>query len=107
MRVLLDENLDRRLKRAFDSDYEVMTVTECGWSGKKNGDLLRVAEMEFDVLVTLDKSIEYQQNLSRIKVGIVIISAPSNRRQDVELAMPEVNKALRTIRSGEVIHVAA
>jgi predicted nuclease of predicted toxin-antitoxin system len=106
MRVLLDENLDRRLKRAFDSDYEVMTVTERGWSGKKNGDLLRVAEVEFDVLVTLDKSIEYQQNLSRIKLGIVIISAPSNCRQDVEPAMPEVNKILRTIRSGEVIHVA-
>jgi hypothetical protein len=84
-----------------------MTVTERGWSGKKNGDLLRVAEVEFDALVTLDKSIEYQQNLSRIELGIVIISASNNRRQDIELAMPEVNKVLRTIQSGEVIHVAA
>ena len=60
MRVLLDENMDRRLKRAFDSDFAVMTATERGWSGKRNGELLRLAEVEFDALVTMDKSIEYR-----------------------------------------------
>ncbi|MDQ2695700.1 MAG: DUF5615 family PIN-like protein, partial [Pseudomonadota bacterium] len=63
MRVLLDENLDRRLKRAFESDFDVVTVTERGWSGKTNGELLRLAEVEFDVLVTMDRGIEHQQNL--------------------------------------------
>ena len=95
MRVLLDENMDRRLKPAFASDFTVITVTERGWSGKRNGDLLRLAEAEFDALVTMDKSIEYQQNLSRIKLGIIIVSARSNRRQDVAPAMPEINKILR------------
>ena len=107
MHVLLDENMDRRLKRAFDSDFAVMTVTERGWSGKRNGELLRLAEAEFDALVTMDKSIEYQQNLSGIKLGIIIVSAQSNRRQDIAPAMPEINKILRTMRAGTVIHVAA
>ena len=107
MRVLLDENMDRRLKRAFDNDFAVMTVTERGWSGKRNGELLRLAEAEFDALVTMDKSIEYQQNLSGIKLGIIIVTARSNRRQDVAPAMPEINKILRTMQAGVVIHVAA
>ena len=55
MRVLFDENMDRRLKRAFDSDFAVMTVTERGWSGKRNGELLRLAEAEFDALGPVKK----------------------------------------------------
>ena len=54
MRVLLDENVDRKLKLSFGPDHEVVTVREHGWSGKKNGDLLSSAEAEFDVLFTLD-----------------------------------------------------
>jgi predicted nuclease of predicted toxin-antitoxin system len=94
MRVLLDENIDRRLKQTFDSDFEIVTVTEHGWRGMKNSELLRAAEAEFDALVTMDKGIEHQQNLSRINLGIVLISARSNRRQDVEPAMPEMNRVL-------------
>ncbi|MFO1433097.1 MAG: DUF5615 family PIN-like protein [Candidatus Competibacteraceae bacterium] len=105
--MLLDENMDRRLKREFDSDFTVMTVTERGWSGKRNGELLRLAEAEFDALVTMDKSIEYRQNLSGIRLGIIIVSASSNRRQTVALTMPEINKVLKTIQAGMVIHVAA
>jgi predicted nuclease of predicted toxin-antitoxin system len=55
MRVLLDENVDRRLKNFFDEEYEVITVTERGWRGKKNGELLSAAEREFDVLVSVPK----------------------------------------------------
>jgi hypothetical protein len=73
----------------------------------KNSELLRAAEAEFDALVTMDKGIEHQQNLSRINLGIVLISVRSNRRQDVEPAMPEMNRVLRVIRPGEVIRVTA
>src|SRR2546423_1497249 len=55
MRVLLDENMDRRLKQHFDPDFHVVTVTERGWNGKKNGELLRAAEVEFDALVTMEE----------------------------------------------------
>lgn len=57
----------------------------------KNGELLRAAEMEFDALVTMDQGIEHQQNLSTLAIGVVVVSAGSNRRQDVEPAMPAVN----------------
>ena len=105
MRVLLDENLDWRLKREFDSDFEVVTVFFRGWSGKKNGELLSLAATEFDALVTMDGNIEHQQNLSAIALGIVVIEAKSNRRQDIQPAMRQVNQALRTIQPGQVVHV--
>src|SRR5687767_8072623 len=100
MRVLLDENLDRRLKTLFDVEFQVLTVPERGWSGKKNGDLLRAAEAEFDVFVTMDRGIEYQQNLTSLTLGVVLIFARSNRRKDVEPAIPAVNAAIRTLQAG-------
>jgi predicted nuclease of predicted toxin-antitoxin system len=54
MRVLLDENLPRRLAQAFSEDVDVRTVGQCGWKGARNGDLLRLAETEFDVFITTD-----------------------------------------------------
>ena len=63
MRVLLDENVDRKLRRSFDLEHDVVTVRERGWSGKKNGDLLSSAAREFDVLFTLDANMRHQQNL--------------------------------------------
>lgn len=60
MRILLDENIPRKLKRHFDKGFVVMTVPKRGWNGKKNGVLLRLAEPEFDVFVTMDKGIRYQ-----------------------------------------------
>ncbi len=89
------------------SRFEIVTVTDHGWSGMKNSELLRAAEAEFDALVAMNKGIEHQQNLNRINLGIVLISARSNRRHDVEPAMPEVNRVLRVIRAGEVIRVTA
>lgn len=107
MRVLLDENVDRRLKRSFDDDFEVTTVTERRWSGMKNGELLRAAEREYDALVTMDRNMEHQQNLGSVDLGVVLISARSNRRHDVEPVMPEVNRALRRVRSGELTTVTS
>jgi predicted nuclease of predicted toxin-antitoxin system len=107
MRVLLDENVDRRLKKSFDDDFEITTVTERGWSGKKNGELLRAAEREFDALVAMDRNMEHQQNLGSVALGVVLISASSNRRRDVEPIMPEVNRALRRVRAGELTTVTA
>ena len=107
MRVLLDENVDRRLRRFFDSAFDVVTVTEQGWSGKKNGDLLRAADQEFDVLVTMDRNMQYQQTLAAYDLAVVLILARSSRRQDVEPVMPEVNRLLREVQSGELRIVSA
>lgn len=105
MRVLLDEHLDRRLKPLFDRSFEVVTVRERGWGGKQNGALLRAAQAEFDALVTMDQGIEHQQNLGTLALGVVILHAPSNRRQDTAPLIPRVNGLLQAIRPGEVVHV--
>lgn len=107
MRVLLDENVNRRLKFSFDDEFDVTTVVERGWSGKKNGELLSAAEQEFDALVTMDRSMEHQQNLPAFDLGVVLITASSNRRGDVEPAMPKVDRALGRIRAGELFVVQA
>jgi predicted nuclease of predicted toxin-antitoxin system len=105
MRVLLDEHLDRRLKPLFAPEFEVVTVHEHGWSGKKNGALLQAARVEFDALVTMDRSIEHQQNLGDLELSIVVLRAASNRRQDTAPLIPRVKAVLATIGPGEVVHV--
>ena len=107
MRVLLDENIDRFLKARFAPNMDVLTVNEQGWKGMKNGQLLRVAQHEFDVFVTMDKGLEHQQNLSAINMGVVVIRAPSNRYQSVEPLMPQINEAVKVVTAGEVVHVTA
>ena len=105
MRVLLDENLDWRVVRYFDPDFQVTTVSRQGWKGMRNGELLEQAAAAFDALVTMDKGIEHQQNLRKYEIGVILISARSNRLEDVQPAMLRVNEVLREIQSGHVIHV--
>ena len=107
MRILLDENLDWRLVRYFDADFQVTTVSRQGWKGKRNSELLKQAAATFDVLVTMDKSIEYQQNISKYAISVILISARSNRLKDIQPAMLRVNQVLRDIQLGQVIHVTA
>lgn len=105
MRVLLDEQLDHRLKTLFDADFEVATVVELGWGGLEDGEMLRAAEQEFDALVTMDRGIPHQQNLRNLDLGIVLIRAFSNRRAEVAPLIPQVNVALRTVEPGAVVYV--
>ena len=107
MRVLLDENLPRRLKQYLPPDVEALTVRQRGWSGKKNGALLRDAAVEFDVFLTTDQGIPHQQNLSGLSIGIGLLRAPSNRLVDLLPLVPRINEALETIGSGQVVQVPA
>jgi hypothetical protein len=105
MKVLLDECVPRKLKREL-SAHEVLTVTEHGWSGIKNGQLLTLAEVEFDVFLTVDQNIQYQQNLKAFKIGIVLLVARDNRLQTLLPLMPEVRKVLENIKAGDLIRVS-
>ena len=107
MRVLLDENLDWRLVRYFDADFQVTTVSRQGWNGMRNGELLERASAAFDALVTMDRGIEHQQNLRKYTISVVLISAKSNRIEDILPAMLRVNEVLREVQPGHVIHVSA
>jgi len=107
LRVLLDENVDRLLKSRFDSDFEVVTVPEQGWTGLGDREVLRRADEQFDVLVTMDRNLPYQQNLSDFEVAVVVLNAPSNAFPDVVELMPEVNEQVRHAKAGEATVVAA
>lgn len=86
MRVLLDECIPRKLKYVFlGAGHTCVTVTEAGFGAKKNGQLLDLADGEFDVLVTVDKNIRYQQNLSGRKISVLIIRAESNDIDDISI----------------------
>jgi hypothetical protein len=104
IRVLLDENLPRKLKWALDA--EVLTVPERGWGGIKNGRLLRLAASEFDVLLTMDRGIEYQQNLSGVDLCLIVLSAVSNDIDDLLPLAPSINVALSAVEPGLVLRVA-
>ena len=85
--------------------HDVKTVAEVKWAGTKNGALLQRAAAEFDVLVTVDQGIPYQQNLSGITLALIIIMAPSNDIKDLRPKMPEVLRVLATIQPVEVVRV--
>ena len=106
MRILLDECMPKRLKRVFPS-HQVRTVTEMGWSGKKNGVLLQLMNQNgFEVLLTVDQSLRHQQNLQAAGVAIVVMVAASNSFPDLQPLVPGVEQALTTIQPGDVIEVA-
>ena len=103
IRVLLDENLPRKLKWSLDA--EVVTVPERGWGGIKNSRLLRLAASEFDVLLTMDRGMEYQQNLREIDLCLMVLSAASNDIDDLLPLAPSINAAFAKVVPGHLIHV--
>lgn len=106
MRVLLDENVPRKLKRMFSSGYHVATVQERGWSGVLNGELLRHADAEFDAFVTLDRGIAYQQDRTGLSIRIAIVRALSNKLSDLTPLVPSIQSALERLAPGALTHVA-
>ena len=102
MRILLDEQLPRRLTRALPG-HDVQTVQRQGWSGIKNGELLRRAsESGFDVFLTSDWNLQFQQNLSRFSIGVIVFIARSNKIEDLLPLVPRVLEAISSIRPGQV-----
>jgi predicted nuclease of predicted toxin-antitoxin system len=106
MRVLLDECLPRQLKHTLPN-HSVATVPEVGWAGTKNGALLRLAETRFDIFITADQNVEYQQNLRSNILGIIVLVAPNNRYPTLAPLMPRVLSILQTIQPGDLTHIAA
>ncbi len=105
-RVLLDECLPKKLKREFPN-CTVAMAQEMGWAGKNNGELMKVARGEFDILVTSDQNLRYQQNLIYADIGIIVLIAISNRIEALKPLMPKANEALQRIKPGEVMQVEA
>ena len=104
MRLLLDECVPKRLTRELPG-HEARTVQDLGWAGIKNGALLRLANGQFDALLTVDQGIEYQQNLSGLSISVVVMTAPSNDVDDLRPLLPGVQEALAKLKPGEIIRV--
>lgn len=95
MKLLLDESVPRRLKRAFGSGFSVDTVQEMGWAGTRNGELLRRAADEgFLALLTVDRGIEHQQRVDALPIAVVVMVAYRIRFADLEPLVPEVQRLL-------------
>lgn len=106
MRILLDECVPKPLKRQL-LDYQIRTVVEMGWSGKKNGELLKLMQQEgFTILLTTDQNLRHQQNLKQAGVAVIVMVASNNRLPALIPLLPSVRNALNTIVGGEVVEIS-
>lgn len=106
MRILLDESLPRPLGLALIG-HDVSTVQQESWTSLSNGALLRQAAATFDVLMTADRNIEFQQNLAALPLAIVVLVADSNRLESLEPLIPEVLELLKALSPKTLVRVGA
>ena len=94
MKLLLDENLPKRLKLNFP-EHEIYTVSDKGWNGKKNGELIKLMIAEnFDALFTFDKNLQYQQNFKKYSIPVIVLQATDNTYLTLSKLVPEIRKIL-------------
>lgn len=106
MKILLDENLPRKLRSDFGSEHEVWTVKDKGWLGKKNGELLRLMiNDEFEIFVTIDRNLPYQQNTERLPLTICVLCAKDSRRETLQLLIPKLFKRIEEGNLKNVIEI--
>lgn len=103
-RVLFDENMPRKLRRDL-SEFQIRTAQEEGWSALKNGALLTRASEAFDVLVTIDQRMRYQQNIPRFAIGVIVIEVADTRFVHLKALLPEIRDAILKVGTGEVLVV--
>lgn len=107
MKLLLDECIPRKLKDKL-TGFECRTVPEMGLAGRKNGELLSLAEESgFHVFVTIDRGIEYEQNFTSRPIAIILVQAKSSRLADLLPHVPEILRLLSSINKGEVVRVGS
>ena len=106
MRLLLDECIPARLRKALPS-HEVSTVGLEGWSGIKNGKLLALAAAGFDALMTVDKNLPYQQNMTTLPIAVLVLDAKSNELPYLLPLLPALEAVLKNLVKGSYVLVAA
>jgi predicted nuclease of predicted toxin-antitoxin system len=104
VRLLLDECVPQRLRRELPG-HEVRTAPEMGWAGKENGELLGLAESKFEVLVTVDQRIKYQQSVAGRNIAVVVLLARRNKIDFLRPLIPELERTLREIKPGDLREV--
>lgn len=102
MKILIDESLPRYLRRVL-TGHEVQTVQEMGWGGIKNGPLLTLAESNFDLFLTADKNLRYQQNLAERQLAVIVF--PSNKLSVVKTLEDKLKSRIAQIQAGDYIEL--
>lgn len=107
MRILIDECMDERFRNSL-TGHDCQTARYAGLAGLKNGDLLKAAEVaRFDVFLTVDQGIEYQQNLTGRKLAIIIFRPKSNRLHDLLQLVPACLARMESIQPGQIVSIEA
>jgi hypothetical protein len=96
--------LPKKLKRLLPG-HEVLTVVEKGWAGKRNGDLLVLAQAEFDALLTVDRNLRFQQRVARFEIGVIVLAAPNNTLEALQPLLPAVLLSLESLKNGQVLEL--
>jgi len=104
VRILLDENLPVDLAGDLVG-HDVDTVVGLGWAGVANGKLLSRASGRYDAFVTMDRSIEQEQNVARLPFGVLVLRAPSNRLVHLRPLVPAILNALKSLVSGQLRYI--
>lgn len=104
MKVFVDECIDWRLSRDI-LGHEVKTARQMGWSTVKNGELLALAEKEFDVFVTVDRNLSFQQTLLAFDIAVIVLRARSNRLSDLQSLVPKLLALIPTAKPGAVAYI--
>lgn len=105
MKLLLDECVDRRLAREI-VNHEVQTVPQMGWAGLKDNQLLVFAAAEFDVFITVDRNLSFQQDLFKFDIAVIVLHASSNRLADLKPLIPGILAVLDTAAKGQATIVS-
>lgn len=101
MKVFLDECVDWRLSHEL-AGHDVRTARQMGWTAIKNGELLALAAQEFDVFVTVDRNLAFQQNLRNVAIAVIVLEAKTNRLADLKSLIPQFLVALQTAQPGTI-----
>jgi hypothetical protein len=99
MRVFLDECVDWRLSRDLVG-HQVMTARQMGWTSIRNGELLALAAQHFDVFVTVDRNLSFQQDLAPLSIAVIVLRARTNRLADLKVLVPRLLEAIASARPG-------
>jgi len=106
MRILLDESLPRRLRGELPG-HAVKTVAQMGWSSLENGELLRSAADQFDVFVTADQNLQFQQNISALPIAVAVFVARTNKLEALRPLVPELLTRLATLQPRTLVRIGS
>lgn len=102
MKIIIDECVPSIVKRSLPS-HDIVTGQEMGWAGIKNGHLLRLVAADFDIFITSDKNLRYQQNLASFDLAVILL--PSNQVPVVKALLPKIDEALNSIAVNDFVEI--